>query len=145
MLYVPKLCCCFCCFSFILCTIAFNYGIVYPALLFDFETSLCLLHHLQVCQFGSETPCIYRVHLSPYLGNASEFWKISKRAFIEFHKVNLIRWKYFKFVNAFYINSSVSQWLLKDVQDPFEVKPYYLLPPKYAGILENLETYILSI
>ena len=48
----------FCSFSLFLCTIALNYGIFDPALLFNSMSSLRPLHLLQVCQSNSKAPCM---------------------------------------------------------------------------------------
>ena len=50
----PLMCYCFCSFSLLLFTIAPNYCIFNPALLFYSESPLYPLHLLQVCQPSSE-------------------------------------------------------------------------------------------
>ena len=57
--FLSKMLCYFYSFCLLLCTIARNYGIFDLASLFDFETSLCPQHFLQVCRSGSKTLCIH--------------------------------------------------------------------------------------
>ena len=56
---VSLMCCCSCAFSLFICIITRTYSVFYLVFLFDSESSLRLLHLLQVCRSGSETPVKY--------------------------------------------------------------------------------------
>ncbi|GFV87676.1 hypothetical protein TNCV_779601 [Trichonephila clavipes] len=58
MFSTPLMCCCFCSFSLLLCTVAQNYGIYDSAFLWNSESSLYPLHTLHACRSGSKSPWI---------------------------------------------------------------------------------------
>ncbi|GFU69215.1 hypothetical protein TNCV_3284931 [Trichonephila clavipes] len=66
MLSVPLMCCYFCSFSLLICTIARNYGICDPAFLSDSESSLYPLHTLKACRFCSELLYVFKCSLDNY-------------------------------------------------------------------------------